>query len=398
MNTFHDKLESVQKQLIEKNIDGWLFYDFRRSNSLALTILDIAAENKLTRRFFYWVPRAGSPVKLVSLIEPHVLDHLPGTLHTYTTWNELNRELEKLLQSSSKIAMEYSPNNEIPVVSKVDAGTFQAVLKCGVDVVSSADLLQSYTSVWSEWQLETHRFAALVLEDVAAQTWSYLFDAVNRGLEITEWDVQQWMHEKIHAAGCITDNPPVCAVNAHSADPHYSPKKDSCSYIKKGDLVLIDLWCKQKIKHAVYADITRMAVVSSQIDPFKQEIFSYVKRAQEAALDFIRERIKSGKVVYGWEVDDKCRQVIEDAGYGAHFIHRTGHNLGEDVHGSGANLDNYETHDFRQLLPGTAFTIEPGIYLPGQFGVRLEFDVYLKLDGSVEVYGGVQNKFETTNN
>lgn len=392
MILFSDRLPSIQQKLNQQKIDGWLFYDFRCSNDLACEFLEIPSSTLLTRRFCYWVPQKGEPIKIVSIVEPHVLDHLPGTTQSYRSWKEFEGHICSLLQNVSSIAMEYSPRNAIPSVSKVDAGTMEIIRNCHVEVMSSADLLQSYMSVWDAYKLSTHLAAAQILDATASNTWQFIKQKLKNKETITEYDVQQFMLDEFKKNKCMTNSPPICAVNEHSADPHYSPSKINPTVIKEGDFILIDLWCKQDVPKAVYADITRVGVAADKPTEKQQKIFSIVKRAQEEGTKLVQESFASGTPLMGWEVDQTCRKVIEDAGYGPFFVHRTGHNIDIQDHGNGANLDNLETQDRRLLLPGTCFSIEPGIYLSGEFGVRLEYDVYVHHDGHIQITGGIQEQ------
>lgn len=394
---FTTKLKEVQTYLKEQEIEGWLLFDFRQSNPLAYTFLDIPPDKMLTRRFFYWIPQQGEPIKIVPLIEPHTLDHLPGIKWFYRGWQELERLVFSLAVENAKIAMEYSPYNALPVVSKVDAGTIDLVRKSGAEVVSSANLLQHYTSVWSEFQLQSHLAAAKILEDIVDRTWAFIEKSLQTRTSLDEYQVQQFMLHAMHEANCHTSHPPTCAVNAHSADPHYHPEANGASSIQPGDFILLDLWCKQRLPGAVYADITRVGVAALKPDHRQKEIFEIVKEARDQATLFVKEHYEAHQLIQGWQVDQVCRDFIQKAGFGEFFIHRTGHNLGEEVHGPGANLDNLETHDYRQLIPGTGFTIEPGIYLPQQFGVRLEYDLYLDPKGQVRITGGIQEELVCMN-
>lgn len=388
---FQDKLKNIQQMLTEQQIDGWLLYDFRKSNPLAYTLLEIPP-GKTTRRFFYWIPQKGEPVKILSPIEPHVLDHLPGKIWLYKKWEELEKLLFSLTLGQSKVAMEYSPYNALPVLSKVDAGTIELIRRNGTEVVSSANLLQHYTSVWTEEQLKSHLEAADLLDGIVNQTWSFIETSLQAHKPLSEYQVQQFMLELMSRYECVTADPPTCAVNAHSADPHYTPTIERAYQIRPGDFILLDLWCKKDNLGAVYADITRVGVAAVQSKEKQQAIFQLVKSARDEATFFVKERYETGQAIQGWEVDQKCRDVLTAAGYQDYFVHRTGHNIGEEVHGPGANLDNFETHDFRLLLPGTCFSIEPGIYLPNEFGVRLEYDVYLNPQGIVQITGGIQEE------
>jgi len=390
-----EKIKSTQEFLTQQNLDGWLLYDFRRNNDLACQFLEIGPAVLLTRRFFYWIPKQGEPVKIVHGIEEKSLENLPGRQIMYRTWQELEHALETILKGSGHVAMEYSPRNALPYLSKVDAGTVEMVRSKGVEVVTSAKLLQQFNGVWDEQKLKSHLEAADVLCKIVDQVWSLIAQHLREGQKITEYDVQQFMLDQFAKNRCISNDAPICAVNAHSANPHYAPTAESSSEIKKSDFVLIDLWCKREGEETVYADITRVAVAAKQPTEKQKLIFDIVRRAQETATQLVRDRFSQGVPVYGWEVDQACRDVIEKAGYGKYFIHRTGHNIDINDHGNGAHIDNYETHDDRELMPMTCFSIEPGIYLPGEFGVRLEYDVVIHRDKSIQVTGGTQNEIVT---
>lgn len=389
---FKNRLQNAQYSLDQFNWDGWLLYDFRKINDLACYFLDIPKSQMLTRRLFYWIPRKGTPIKLVHRIESKSLDHLPGKVLMYSTWKELEEYLGQFLQGCKKVAMEYSPRNAIPYVSKVDAGMVDLVRSYGIDVVSSADLLQEVTSVWDEQQLEMHFAAMNILETSINRAWNLIGAAIRKGQQLTERDVQSFILEEFKRHDCVCDDPPICAINAHSADPHYCINPVDENPIKPGDFVLIDLWCKKQAPRAVYADITCVGVVAPSPTLKQQKIFEIVRKARDAAMELLVRSYSKGETLMGWEVDQACRQVIIDAGYGQYFTHRTGHNIGEKDHGDGANIDNFETQDCRILLPCTCFSIEPGIYLPGEFGVRLEHDVYIESDGSVRVTGSLQEE------
>lgn len=386
------KISDLQRKLESQGVDGWLLYDFRHSNSLACQLIELSADQMLTRRFFYWIPVKGIPVKIVHSVETDVLKHLPGRTIPYSSRQELEDCLKKELEGVEKVVMEYSPRNAIPYVSKVDAGTLEVVKGFGIEVLSSADLLQELLCVWTDEQLQTHLEAAEFLDKTVEKTWEWVSSELKKGKTFTEYDLQQFVLGEFKAHQFIADDPPICAVNAHTANPHYSPSPADSHPIRLNDFILIDLSCKKKDSNAVYADITRVAIAASKPELKQQKIFDIVKEARGAAIALLKARIPCGKKVMGWEVDEVCRKVITDQGYGKYFIHRTGHNIGQTIHGNGANLDNFETEDFRRLLPGTCFSVEPGIYLPDEFGVRLEYDVYLPLDGkSFLITGGIQD-------
>lgn len=391
----HSKIAHVQQLLKEAKIDGWLLYDFHKRNPLAITFLEIPHEQHLTRRFYYWIPAQGQPIKIVHKIESHVLDKWPGEKMVYLEWELLDKCVADVLKGSKTVAMEFSPYNAIPYVSLVDAGVVDLVRKQGVEVVSSSGFSQYFTCVWDEFQYKSHCKAAEVLEISVESAWQYIQTSLSSGKCITEYDVQQKILEQFALHGCISDGDPICAVNAHSSDPHYAPAKLGCSKIQKGDFVLIDLWCKQNHPRAVYADITRVAVADTKPSKRQNEIFSIVRQAQKAATEFVRDRFRANHKVFGFEVDDVCRKVIQKAGYGEYFTHRTGHNIHVDAHGPGTHMDNLETKDTRPILAGTCFSIEPGIYLPEEFGVRLEYDVYVSQERVIQVTGGVQDEIKT---
>lgn len=390
---FATRLQQAQHSLNLLGIDGWLLYDFRKTNDLACYFLDIPKHALMTRRFFYWIPRQGSPIKLVHRIESGSLDHLPGEKRLFSAWEELESCLNSMLENSCRVAMEYSPRNAIPYISKVDAGTVDLIRSFGIEVVSSADLLQVYTSVWNKEQLQLHLEAADVLDHTVAKAWDLIANSLTSHSPISEYDVQQFILAEFERQQCMCEDPPICAVNAHAADPHYTLDAHNRTFIKSDDFILIDLWCKKKVPRAVYADITRVGVAAAQATTKQQHIFNIVRNARDAAMELLTSRFSQGLPIMGWEVDQICRATIQAAGYAEFFTHRTGHNIGERDHGDGANIDNFETKDTRLLLPKTCFSIEPGIYLPGEFGIRLEHDVYVEADGrSVRVTGGLQKE------
>lgn len=384
-----ESFAETKKLLAKEALDGWLIWDFRRQNTLGLCFLNLPKETLFTRRFFYWIPKEGTPVKIVNAIEIETLKSLPGTVRPYRTWQELQAELAAVLKGKKNIAMEYSPNNSVPYVSKVDGGTLELVRSFGVTVKSSENLLAHETSRLSPSQIASHLEAARFLDQTATAALEHIRE--NLGT-ITEYDMQAWILNHFEEASFETEDPPIVAVNAHAANPHYSPSKEHPVVIKQGDFILLDMWCKKRGQGTIYADITRVLVAKEAPSEKEQLVFSIVHKAAEEAFRFVKERFERDEPVMGWEVDQKARDVIGRAGFGDFFIHRLGHNIGEKDHGDGAHLDNFETQDRRYLLKGTCFSIEPGIYLTGSFGVRLEFDVLVHLDGKVELTGGFQEK------
>lgn len=385
------KIQEAQKYLKEMGIDGWLLYDFQRNNDLAHRFLSIPRQHVVKRRFFYWIPAQGEPVKIVHAIEPHVLDHCPGSKKIYASWQSLEKGVREALKGAKKVAMEYSPKNAIPYISRVDAGTVELVRSLGAEVVSSGDFLPHFTAVLDESQIQSQIRAAKALDGIVHGAWQWIEEQMRGRKKITEYDVQQKIAADFDRAGLVTEDLPIVGVNQHSADPHYQPEKTGSSPIREGDFILIDLWAKEKGETAVFGDITRVGVAAKKPTARQQEVFQIVRHAQKAAAALIKERFAEQKRIEGWEVDDAARKVINDAGFGPFFTHRTGHSIEIELHGSGAHMDNLEIHDVRPILPATCFSIEPGIYLPDAFGVRLEFDVLIHRDGAVQITGGEQD-------
>ena len=384
------KIEQIQGRLNENEIDGWLLYDNHGSNRFVRELLGIPSHLVITRRFFYWIPKQGEPCKILHRIESESLNALPGKRHLYLSWTELESVLKKVIGKSKKIIMEYSPRNANPNISVVDAGTLEVIEGFGIEVMSSADILQYYTSVLDEKQICSHLEAASVLETAFSRAWDLIADSLREGRRITEYDVQKFILSEFTAQNCITEDGPTCAVNGNSALPHYMATKHQSREINRGDFILIDMWCKKDDPHAIYADLTRVAVAAPEPTPRQEEIFKIVKGALVKAVDYIRSRVQKGEEVQGAEVDDVCRDHIKRAGYGEFFTHRTGHNIDANIHGAGVNLDNLETADYRKILPGMCFSVEPGIYLPDEFGIRIEYNLLIGRDRAVEITGGTE--------
>lgn len=384
------RIKDVQKHLTTEKIGGWLLYDFAGSNSLAREFLQIDPHQLISRRFFYWIPAQGKPVKILHRIEPHVLTSLPGRSLIYLKWQELEAALNDTLKGVKTVAMEFSPRCAIPYLSKVDGGMIDLIRSFSVEVVSSASFLQYYTCVLDEEQLKLHLEATQFLDQTAAKTWEKIGESLKKGVVIDEYAVREFIAKEMEQSGFIAETEPICAVNAHSADPHFEPQKRGSHQIKEGDFILIDLWCKKKHPKGIYGDITRVGFAGRSAPAKHQEIFAIVRLAQKRATDFVRERYAKGEKIRGYEVDQVCRQVIEEKGYGPYFAHRTGHNIYTKDHGPGAHIDSLETQDLRELIPRTCFSIEPGIYLPKEFGIRLEYDVFLAEGGKAQITGGVQ--------
>ncbi len=379
-----DEIQQVLRGI--PGLDGWLFYDFRGSDPLAYRVLQLGPAMHVTRRWYYWIPARGEPVKLVHRIEPHHLDALPGETRLYVSWQEQQRAVATVLNAVRRVAMQYSPTNAVPYISRVDAGTIELIRSLGIEVVTSADLIQRFEAVWDDRQLASHQEAAQKLRTIVDEAFAHVGSRIGQGARLTEYDLQQFILSRIREHELITSSPPIAAGGRHSANPHYGPAAEGSAVLAKGDLVLIDLWAKRPEAGSVYADITWTGLIGSAVPSRHHEIFGVVREARDAAVSFVRRRVAGADYPCGWEVDDVCRSVIRAAGYGDQFLHRTGHSIGEEVHGNGANIDNLETKDERRLMARTCFSIEPGIYLPDEFGIRSELDVYLS-ERDVHIFG-----------
>lgn len=379
-------LAAIQAALRQFNFDGWLLMDFRGSNVLARRVLDLESRHPQSRRLYYYIPAQGTPRKLVHRIEPGALDHLPGDKTIYLKWQELEAGLADLVRGAGRVALEYSPRNGNPYISRVDAGTVEVLQAAGVEVASSGDLIQLFEAAWSDQQWEMHLEATCHTTSAFDLAWKFIADELRAGHTIRETTVQALIMDHFVRHGLTTYAPPIVGVNAHSGDPHYAPEVGHDAELREGDFVLIDLWAKMNRPGAVYSDLTRVGFLGTEVPEKYEKIFQIVAAARDAAIHRVREAFAAGKPIRGWEVDRACRNVIEAAGYGEYFCHRTGHSIGQETHGNGANMDDLETHDERLLLPRTCFSIEPGIYLP-EFGVRSEVDVYISPTGEVHVTG-----------
>lgn len=385
-----NQIRAVLKKL---KIDGWLLYDFRKSNDLALKILNIPAEKIASRRIYYFIPADGDPVKIVNAIEAENLDHLPGEKLIYASFNSLHETLAKALKGANTVAMEYSPNNNIPYLSKVDAGSIELIRSFEKNIKSSADIITLLTAVWTEKQLNEYLPVARGLTKVVSNAFNLIRNKILAGITLNEYEVQQFIFSEIEKTnGWIADHPPIVAVNENSANPHYAPTSKTHKEIKEGGFVLIDLWAKPDMTDGVWADITWVGYTGKSVPGKFTQIFDIVAAARDAAFRLVEERFAAGREIRGYEVDDAARKVIIEAGYGDYFIHRTGHSITTEGHGSGAHMDNFESHDDRLIVPGNSFSIEPGIYLPGKFGVRSEIDVYIYPDESVISTGEIQKE------
>ncbi len=380
-------LPAVQAAIRDAGFDGWLLYDFRGQNLLAQRVAGLA-EKKLSRRWFYFVPAMGEPKKLVHAIEPAALDHLPGKRKTvYRRWQELETGVAELVIGAKRVAMEYSPRNSNPYIGRVDAGTVELVKEYGCEVLASGDLIQQFEAVWDDDQEKSHFEAAKNCRTAYDVAFGYISDEIRTNGFVLETAVQARIMKHFADCGMVTYSPPIVAVGPHSGDPHFDTSPATDMPVRSGDFVLIDLWAKMNRPRAVYADYTRVAYVGSPVPEQYTKIFAIVAAARDAGIKKVREAFAAKQPLLGWEVDAATREVIENAGYGDQYTHRTGHNIGQEVHGNGAHIDGLETREDRHIIRRTCFSIEPGIYLP-EFGVRSEVDVYIDSNGEVHVTGG----------
>jgi Xaa-Pro dipeptidase len=379
------RIPEIQQALAEMGADGWLFTVFQSNDPVSMDLLGLSGRF-VTRRCYYLVPREGPPRRLNHVLEPAMLAHLPGEQAHYLTWAEHREQLGRLVHGVRRLVAQYSPENQLPSVSRLDAGTAEVLRAGGAELISSADLAQRFAAVWSAEQLAGHRRACRALHEIVQSAFERVGAALRDGREEDEYAIQQHIVERFERAGLWTEAAPNVSVNAHSADPHYHPGPEQSAPIRRGDFLLIDLWAKEKAAQSVYADITWVATCGQAPTDRQGEVFRTVVAARDAAWELVRSRYPQ-QTVRGFEVDDAARAVIVAAGYGPQFFHRTGHSIGIQDHGQGANMDNLETHDTRPLLAMTGFSIEPGIYLEGDFGVRSEINVALTPEGA-EITGG----------
>jgi Xaa-Pro aminopeptidase len=376
-------IAEVQDFLAERGIDAWLLYDFRGQNPTALGALGLE-HHMLTRRWFYLIPArgGGAPRLLVHAIERGSFPRLEGDVRAYAGREALEAELAALVAGRARVAMEYCPLGAIPYLSRVDAGMVELVRKLGAEVVSSADLVQWFLARWDDAQVESHRRASDALDAAREAAFRLVAARARTASPALETEVQDVMMAEFARRGCTTDHPPIVAVGPHSADPHYVPSKERPTACKAGEILLLDLWCKEDDARAVYADVTWMGVIGERAAPEHGKVWDVVRRGRDLGVETVRREHAAKRRIEGWQVDRAVRDLIAAEGFGREFLHRTGHSIGAHaVHGDGANIDDYETHDTRELVPGLAFSIEPGVYLEGRFGVRSELDVFLAADG-----------------
>ena len=380
-------LSAVQAALREEHLDGWLLYDFRGLNVLARRVAQMAEGGMLSRRWFYFIPVAGEPRKLVHRIEAGALDHMPGAKTVYLRWQELEAGVEALVKGTKRLAMEYVPRNANPYVSRVDAGTVELVRAFGAEVVPSGDLIQRFEACWDDDQWAMHLEAAKHTRSAFDAAFGFIAQRLKAKNPPRETEVVRVILDHFKANHVVCDHPPICAVGPNSGNPHYEPIAGKDAVVTDGSFVLIDLWAKCDRPRAVYSDLTRVAFAGRDVPAKIRDVFSIVAKARDAGIAKVRAAFSVGTPLQGWEVDNATRGVIEAAGYGEAFCHRTGHSIGQEVHGNGANMDGLETREDRKVLPRTCFSIEPGIYL-AEFGVRSEVDVFVDAKGEVHVTGG----------
>jgi len=380
---------AIQSELNKYGLDGWLFFDHHQRDPLAYRVLGFTPASHVTRRWYYLIPAAGEPAGLVHRVESRMLDALPGEKRPYSSWQEQTGGLRRLLEGCRRVAMQYSPNCAIPYVAMVDAGTVELVRSLGVEVVSSADLIQPFEARWTPEALESHLEAGRRVDRVRREAFAMIGERVRTTGVVGEYAVHQFIREQFARAGLVTDHGPIVAVNANASNPHYEPSAQLDSAVRAGDLVLLDMWAKLDRPRSVYYDITWTGVCGAPMEEMRK-VFGIVREARDRAVRRVQEAVAKGEELRGFEVDDAARGYIRAQGYGEYFTHRTGHSIGEDIHGNGANMDNLETHDERRITPWTCFSIEPGIYLPA-FGVRSEVNVFVG-DGEARVTGEIQTE------
>jgi Xaa-Pro dipeptidase len=382
-------LPAIQAALRERNIDAWLFYDHHHRDPIAYRVLGLPKDLMVTRRWFYLIPAEGEPLKLVHKIESHRLDTLPGKQSQYAGWQELFDQIRAMLASYRDIAMQYSPNNLVFTVSMVDGGTLDLVRGLGKNVVSSGDLVAQFEATMTDEQIATHFAARDAIDSITAEAFKEIGRRARKG-GTDEFAIKEWILEAFRRDDLISDDPPVVAVNANSGDPHYDPRPETSKPIREGDFVLLDIWAKKNTPGAVYYDITWTGFIGKSPSDRIREVFSTVCQARDIGVKTVKDAVSAGRTIAGWEVDRAVRNHIQKAGFGAYFIHRTGHSISTEIHANGANMDDLEIHDERRILPNSCFSIEPGIYLP-EFGVRSEVNVLVRPQ-SAEVTGKIQTE------
>lgn len=383
-------IEAIRRAVAEEGVDGWLFFDHHSRDPYAYRVLGLDPARMATRRWYYLIPAQGEPRGLVNRIEPFMLDALPGRKEKYSSWAEHFDGLKRLVAGCRRVAMQYSPECTIFYVSMVDAGTVELVRKAGVEVASSANLIQQFEARWTAANLERHLEAGRKVDEVRRAAFERVGEALRAGAPITEFAVKQFIREGFGEAGLVTDHGPIVAVNDNASNPHYEPEAEGAREIRRGDCLLIDMWAKMDAPDAVYYDITWTGYCGPQAPAEVENVFAIVREARERASRFVIDGVRAGRTLRGFEVDDAARSYIRERGFGEAFFHRTGHSIGADVHGAGANMDNFEVHDERRIVPWTCFSVEPGIYLE-KFGIRSEVNVFVG-EGEARVTGEEQER------
>jgi len=376
---------ALGRALAELGADAWLLFDFHRINPVVGRLLGNSAVGMATRRLFVLLPSPpGRPVAVAHRIEQHALAGFPGDLRPYSAWRELHAELAPLVAGKT-VAMEVSAGDAVPYLDRVPHGVVELVQSLGGRVVSSAPLVTQFAARWSAAEVAGHRRAAQVLAEVAGDALRWAGAETARGAEVREVTVQRRVLDALERAGLIIDEPPIVGFQEHSALPHYEPREGKDSRLQAGQVVLLDLWAGPA-KGSVFADQTWMAFAGRSPDGEVRRVWEAVRQARDAVVERLRDRWGKGNgergKVTGAELDDVARGVIREAGYAEFFVHRTGHSIDRELHGSGPHLDNFETAAPRQLIAGVGFSVEPGIYLPGRFGMRSEINVFLDETGA----------------
>ncbi len=384
------RLETVQAALYETDVDGWLFYDHHGRDPLAYRVLGLSPLH-VSRRWFYWVPAKGEPRKLVHRIEAGRLDTLPGERSVYSSWQELEAGLERILAGARRVAMQYSPRNAIMAIGMVDAGTVELLRGWGKEVVSSADLIARFEAVLLPEQIASHYAAQKAIDRIVPEGWRWMRAELDAGRAVSEYSMQSRLREAMRREGLVWEHGPNVSVDANSADSHYEPEPEGSRAIREGSFLLLDIWGRLDEEKSIWYDITWTGTVGRAPSAREQEIFHAVRDARDAAIQLVKERFASGAAIAGWEADRAARTALESVGFGGQFTHRTGHNIGVEIHGAGAHLDDLETHDERRILPYTCFSVEPGVYLDGEFGVRSEVNMVTSETEAV-VTGRVQTE------
>lgn len=371
------QLTEIQSALREQSLDGWLFFDHHERDPLAYRILGFKPARHVTRRWYYYIPAQGDPQRLVHRIESGMLDALPGGKAIYSSWQTQAAGLEAMLAGAKRVAMQYSALCAIPYVSMVDAGTIELVRSFGPEIVSSADLIQLFEARWTGAQLDGHLEAGRRVDEVRRASFAEIGRRLKAHEPVTEWDIKQFVLSSFERAGLFTDHGPIVAVDANASNPHYEPTQEEHLPIREGNVVLLDMWARlAEPADSVFYDITWTGFAGATVPADVVNVFNVVAGGRDAAINTVRLAVAKRQPIAGFQVDDAARGHIAERGFGEYFVHRTGHSIGRDVHGTGANMDNLETHDVRPVIARTCFSIEPGIYLP-KFGVRSEVNMYV---------------------